>query len=150
MAGTKASSGKLFAGLAERMKADKKFELAVYAVLLMLGVLIFAFSSCDGLNLGGGAGNASSGGAASEDEVEQRLEDILSSIEGAGAVRVMIVRAQDGSITGAIVTARARRASPCAKNSGTRSGSCSASTSARSRFIKWKQIMGRIHEYAHD
>ncbi|HOG00367.1 MAG: hypothetical protein BWY35_01445 [Firmicutes bacterium ADurb.Bin248] len=105
MAGTKASSGKLFAGLAERMKADKKFELAVYAVLLMLGVLIFAFSSCDGLNLGGGAGNASSGGAASEDEVEQRLEDILSSIEGAGAVRVMIVRAQDGSITGAIVTA---------------------------------------------
>ncbi|HWQ57940.1 MAG TPA: hypothetical protein VN540_02895 [Clostridia bacterium] len=87
------------------MKADKKFELAVYAVLLLIGVLIFAVSSCDGFAFNKASGNAAQENTSSADEVEKRLEDILSSIEGAGEVKVMIVRAEDGSVQGAIVTA---------------------------------------------
>lgn len=104
---SKNASSKLFGAFIEKMKADKKFELAVYAVLIMLGVMIFAFSSCDGLLLTNTRGLKTSKTEEddSADEVESRLADMLSSIDGAGKVKVMIMRADDGSIRGAIVTA---------------------------------------------
>jgi hypothetical protein len=103
--GGKKTDSRLFGALVEKMKADKKFELAVYAVLIMIGVLIFVFSSCDGLSLSNGGGATDNGTVYQSDDVEGRLEDILSSIDGAGKVKVMIVRADDGTICGAIVTA---------------------------------------------
>ncbi len=107
MAGTgKTSNSKLLGALVERMKTDKKFELAVYGVLILIGVLIFVFSSCDAWGFGADTGNAADGGSYGKDDVEARLEEILSSIEGAGKVKVMIVREDDGAISGAIVTAQ--------------------------------------------
>lgn len=103
--GNKGATSNILGSLVERMKTDKKFELAVYAVLILIGVLIFAFSSCDGSGLISGTGGAAENRASSQDEVESRLADILSSMEGAGAVKVMIVREEGGEIRGAIVTA---------------------------------------------
>ncbi len=104
MATGKTPSAGFLGALVERMKNDKKFELAVYAVLILIGVLIFVFSSCE--EGGWRAGAAPSREAPASDELEDRLAGILSSIEGAGAVQVMIVRDEAGDITGAIVTAR--------------------------------------------
>ena len=37
--------GKLLAGLTERMKKDKRFELCVYGSLVLAGILIYAVTS---------------------------------------------------------------------------------------------------------
>ena len=37
--------GKLLAGLTERMKKDKRFELCVYGALVLAGILIYAVTS---------------------------------------------------------------------------------------------------------
>ena len=103
--GRKTDSG-LLGALVEKMKADKKFELVVYSVLILIGILIFAVSSCDGLSLLDNTGTTEKNAGRGADDVEGQLEDILSSIDGAGEVKVMIVRSDDGTICGAIVTAQ--------------------------------------------
>lgn len=100
----KTTSSKLLGALVARMKADKRFELAVYAVLLLVGVAIFAISSCEGPVSRWATPEA--GQAPVADELEARLADILSSIEGAGEVKVMIMRNEADEVTGAIVTAQ--------------------------------------------
>lgn len=79
--------------LADAMKKNKKLELAVYAALLGLAAILYIST------LGGGketpAPAAAPAGtdavAAGEMQVEKRLEEILSCIRGAGAVRVMVI-----------------------------------------------------------
>lgn len=80
-----------FKRLTELMKADKRIELLVYALLAVLGILLYT-SSCD-KNAGGGAApgaGGASGGPPAEMAVEERLAETLSCIRGAGKVRVMI------------------------------------------------------------
>lgn len=82
------------------LKGDKKRSIGIY-ILLLLGVLFLAFGSFP-----------KSGEVSSEEQpavqssaadyaagLEARLEDILSSIEGAGKVRVMLVAENSGSIS---------------------------------------------------
>ena len=83
--------GELFAKLTERMKQDKHFELCVYGVLVLIGVLVYVGTSAP--KEGNGSNNDQvpvqtvwSG----ERETEERLENILSCIRGAGRVEVMI------------------------------------------------------------
>lgn len=75
--------------LMEALKSARKLEiciaLAVVAALLVLG-------------LGGG----SNGGASPE---ERRMERILSEIEGAGRVSVMLSEDEKGACSGAVVAA---------------------------------------------
>ncbi len=75
--------------LCARMKQDKRLEIAVYGVLILIGVLLFLISPNDK------AGNAAQSGTTTADEsgveeLESRLEGILGNIRGAGKVRVMI------------------------------------------------------------
>lgn len=76
--------------LMEALKSARKLEiciaLAVVAALLVLG-------------LGGGGGD---GGASPE---ERRMERILSEIEGAGRVSVMLSEDEKGAYSGAVVAA---------------------------------------------
>lgn len=104
--GSRKTDPGLLGALVEKMKADKKFELVVYSVLILIGILIFAVSSCDGLSLLDNTGTTEKNAGRGADDVEGQLEDILSSIDGAGEVKVMIVRSDDGTICGAIVTAQ--------------------------------------------
>lgn len=104
--GSRKTDPGLLGALVEKMKADKKFELVVYSVLILIGILIFAVSSCNGLSLPDNTGTAEKNAGRGADDVEGQLEDILSSIDGAGEVKVMIVRSDDGTICGAIVTAQ--------------------------------------------
>lgn len=83
---------KALAKLGAKMKQDKRIEFAVYAGLILIGVLLFA------LDFNSNAAPADESGsqaysAAENDAVqalEQRLEAALSTIRGAGEVRVMI------------------------------------------------------------
>ena len=76
-------------GLKEMLKAARRLEwlliLALLAALLVLGM---------GGNAGGGA-----------NEEERRMERILSSIDGAGRVSVMLSRDPEGNCSGAVVSA---------------------------------------------
>lgn len=77
--------------LAERMKADKRLELFVYALLAVLGILLYTASCDKGKLAGEGPGDvAVSGQIPAETAVEERLAQTLSAIRGAGKVRVMI------------------------------------------------------------
>ena len=73
--------------LVAAIKSARWFEvfivLAVLAVLLVLGM----------------SGNEATGGS----ETERRMERILSDIEGAGQVTVMLSEDESGSCTGAVV-----------------------------------------------
>lgn len=72
--------------LCARMKQDKRLEIAVYGVLILIGVLLFLISPNDkaeaAANTGAKAATEESGVA----ELESRLEGILGSIRGAGKV----------------------------------------------------------------
>lgn len=81
-----------FKRLTELMKADKRIELLVYALLAVLGILLYT-ASCDKAGKGGatmaGGGDGAEQAPAST-AVEERLAETLSAIRGAGKVRVMI------------------------------------------------------------
>ncbi|MEA5059336.1 MAG: hypothetical protein VB049_04790 [Candidatus Pelethousia sp.] len=77
--------------LAALMKADKRIELLVYALLAILGIFLYT-ASC-GKNQEGGAEaglQEAASQAPAETAVEDRLAETLSCIRGAGKVRVMI------------------------------------------------------------
>mgnify|MGYP001375727310 CR=1 FL=1 len=81
--------GKAFSRLVGKMKKNKKLELMVYGSLIALGVLLFV------LIPGGGNGTdppkeTEHEQKQAETELEGRLEAVLSSIRGAGKVKVMI------------------------------------------------------------
>lgn len=81
--------GKAFFRLVGKMKKNKKLELMVYGSLIALGVLLFV------LIPGGGNGTdppkeTEHEQKQAETELEGRLEAVLSSIRGAGKVKVMI------------------------------------------------------------
>ena len=87
---------KLLSNVVSRLKGNKKLETIVYSVLLLFAAVIFfasgGISSC-GRKDGEPKENESdeySEGYESEDSLGSRLEQILSSIDGAGKVRVMI------------------------------------------------------------
>ena len=85
---------KYFNKLVEKMKANKKVEIAIYAGLILVGVLIYIST------LGGGKKVEDSGvndvqaqtqTFSQEREIEERLKAVLSCIRGAGKVEVMIL-----------------------------------------------------------
>ncbi|HPY36314.1 MAG TPA: hypothetical protein PLH38_00635 [Clostridia bacterium] len=93
MGSEQAANKGFLAKLARRLKSDKRLELAVYGGLVLL-ILVLYLSTLlpkeeknktipDSLN-------APEHLALSEQDVERRLEKVLSSIRGAGTVRVMI------------------------------------------------------------
>lgn len=93
MGSEQAANKGFLAKLARRLKSDKKLELAVYGGLVLL-ILVLYLSTLlpkeeknktipDSLNTPEHL-------ALSEQDVERRLEKVLSSIRGAGTVRVMI------------------------------------------------------------
>ncbi len=82
---------KAFAGLATRMKKDKRVETAVYGGLILLGAAIFFIGSANGGQKAETSANAQAEKTArTAEETESRLEEVLSSIRGAGKVQVMI------------------------------------------------------------
>lgn len=101
----KKADKQLFGRLAERMKRSKRFELAVYASLIGMAVLLYVFA------LGGDGGAKRADNSASG--IEARLEQVLSEIRGVGEVRVMVVQNESssgsdggaGSVSGVIVVA---------------------------------------------
>ncbi|MDR0840952.1 MAG: hypothetical protein LBN26_06180 [Christensenellaceae bacterium] len=90
--------------LAERMKADKRLEICVYGVLAILGILLYT-ASCGAKGAAPDAPKAEPGiEAASEADIERRLEQTLSCIRGAGEVRVMITYATGAQLVPAMST----------------------------------------------
>lgn len=81
-------------GLVERLRDNKKLETAVYAILaIAAAVIFFAWGgiSCDkGKGAAPEAEKPEENAALSERALEERLEAILSRIDGAGKVSVMI------------------------------------------------------------
>ena len=73
--------------LAARMKGDKRIELAVYVLLAALGILVYTASCGKEAEEPAQAGMVE---APAETAVEERLEETLSCIRGAGKVQVMI------------------------------------------------------------
>lgn len=96
--------GSFVNALAAKMKANKKLECAVYAVLIGAGLLIFAVSSCDAKSEGYAENSADA--AYSMSAKEKKLAETLSLIEGAGDVSVMITEDENGTVQGVIIVAR--------------------------------------------
>lgn len=97
--------------LIERMRDSKRFEIIVYSSIVLLIVIIFMLSG--GISFGRSdsknenpdpePGNLS---GRAELELEERLKSILSEIDGAGRISVMITLEDDSNeIRGVIVVA---------------------------------------------
>jgi stage III sporulation protein AG len=88
---SKAPSG-LIVKIAERLKSDKRLEFVVYAGLALLILALYISTLLPKQPAQEQTGSAQSAGASlrSEQELENRLETVLSSIRGAGQVEVMI------------------------------------------------------------
>ncbi len=99
----KKGSGSIIGSIAAKMKANKKLEIAVYALLIGAGILMFAVSSCDAGKTQSADGGSS--GAYTMSAKEKKLADTLSLIVGAGEVSVMITEDENGTIQGVIVVA---------------------------------------------
>ena len=83
----------LFSSLVQRMKADKRFEIGVYVVLVALILLLYALSTLDSPTTAPAAAADQASAPASyetELQLEQRLAATLANIRGAGEVEVMI------------------------------------------------------------
>ena len=79
-------------GLWERLRGARGFEvLAALAIASLLALALLR-----------GVGGRS---APERTELEARLEEVLSSIDGAGKVRAMVVQGEDGGVTGALIVA---------------------------------------------
>ena len=76
--------------LCARMKQDKRLEISVYGVLILIGVLLFLISPNDKAGNAAQSGTEAAADESGVEELENRLEGILGSIRGAGKVRVMI------------------------------------------------------------
>ena len=88
----------IFAVLAEALEKNKKLRTILYAVLIILALAIFLTSGL----FGGGTNTNKSSGRMEEEQagefsnteearmLEARLEDILSQMQNAGQVRVMV------------------------------------------------------------
>ncbi|MCE5234566.1 MAG: hypothetical protein ABFC62_06640 [Clostridiaceae bacterium] len=79
--------------LAQAMKKNKKLELIVYAGILAAAALLYVSTLGAGHEAKLDAPTAAQGSETvteGERQVEKRLEEILSCIRGAGAVRVMV------------------------------------------------------------
>ncbi len=75
--------------LAAAMKKDKRLELGIYALLAVLGILIYS-ASCGRETESPPAQSGTGAEAFAESSVEERLAETLSCIRGAGRVQVMI------------------------------------------------------------
>lgn len=81
-------------GLLERLRGARRVELfAALVVASMLALMLVR----------GSVGS----GRAQKTELETRLENILSRIEGAGSVSAMVAQDADGTVTGVLVVADA-------------------------------------------
>ncbi|HOF94913.1 MAG TPA: hypothetical protein PLE79_05190 [Clostridia bacterium] len=93
MGSEQAANKGFLAKLARRLKSDKRLELAVYGGLVLL-ILVLYLSTLlpkeEKIKTIPDSLNAPEPLALSEQDVERRLEKVLSSIRGAGTVRVMI------------------------------------------------------------
>lgn len=106
-------SKKPLQGFVSMLTENKKLETIVCAALLSLIVIIFFVSrgiSCDG---GTGDKGVDTEQVFSGSELEERLERILSFIDGAGEIKVMITCKDDkdpmDDIMGVIVVAEGAR-----------------------------------------
>lgn len=80
---------KVFRGLLERLRDDRRLEFCVYAALACFAVLILVLSG--GGSCGGKADRSESDGRSETgNELEKRLEDVLSGIRGVGRVSVLL------------------------------------------------------------
>ena len=97
MSGVSFEPGKLFSGLADKMKKNKLVEIAVYGALALAVCVVLIW---------GGGGTKSEGA----EDVESRLEEALGFIDGAGKTKVMLTYSEDGeTVIGAIVIAEGAR-----------------------------------------
>ncbi len=84
---------KIFDSLVKRMRKNKKLEIGVYAAIAIAVALIYITSAAPKTSKTDDKTKTAPTNteyAVSERELERRLESILSSISGAGNVRVMI------------------------------------------------------------
>ena len=99
---------KFLNSVVRHMKANKKFEMLVYGILAAMGIILY-LSFSTGSNDNGGASNIYDHQESTVmTQTEVKLENILSTIDGAGKVKVMISTAEkEGvqTISGVIVTA---------------------------------------------
>ena len=79
---------------AKKVFRSKKLRLVISAIIIALALIIYS----------GVSEKKTEEVSAVMDEEETRLSKVLSSIEGAGQVEVMIVR-EDGVVTGVLVVA---------------------------------------------
>ncbi|MDL2258537.1 hypothetical protein LJC42_05230 [Eubacteriales bacterium OttesenSCG-928-K08] len=89
---TKKRAKGIMGAISSRLKANPKLEYAVYAVIVLLIVLLYVTSLFPSKKQQPQAANTAQADAAQTvvHDVEQRLEQVLSSIRGAGKVEVMI------------------------------------------------------------
>lgn len=93
--------------LLRRMRADRRVELAVYGGIALVVVALYVLGSRAGA---GGAQAAQQGAgvqiasAATEADIEARLQEVLSCIRGAGKVEVMITYDTSREIVPAMTT----------------------------------------------
>lgn len=95
--------------ISEKMKADKKFKLAVYA-LVALGAVMICLNLFNPISKSNESSNLDM--SVSYTEVEIKLEKILSTIDKVGKVNVMVsTKKENGNeyICGVIVTAEGAR-----------------------------------------
>ena len=79
---------------AKKLAGIKNLKIMIVAVIIAIGLIIYS----------GVSEKKTEEVSAVMDEEETRLSKVLSSIEGAGQVEVMIVR-EDGVVTGVLVVA---------------------------------------------
>ena len=107
----------IFAVLAEALEKNKKLRTILYAVLIILALAIFLTSGL----FGGGKDTNKSSGRTEEEQtgefsnteearmLEARLEDILSQMQNAGQVRVMVIAADEQKSSGSSGISEASR-----------------------------------------
>ena len=110
---------KFYMSFIAKLRDDRKLEILVYSALILTAVIIFLSTggiSCGSTGYEGGK-EARSSASSGATELETRLETVLSSIEGAGRVNVMIAMTDPGrSAEGAFSSSAERSASRNASN----------------------------------
>ena len=92
--------GSVFSSFIEKLRKNRKLELLVYTVLIAVAAVIFLLSC--GISCGGSADGVKTQSEAKQDitreeQIERKLEAILSRIDGAGEVKVMLTLASGAS-----------------------------------------------------
>ena len=103
-----------------RLRGWRYFSAALYGSLILLAVLLY------GVGDGWFAAAPRAGPERAGDDLEARLEDILSTVRGAGTVRVLVTYATAGERVAATVSTRDASASET-------SGGATATRSEQSR-----------------